>query len=55
METLRDFDGLWEVLTPRNRQRLVCALVEEVTVDEQNGRVIVRLVDLSSDLEPAHG
>ena len=47
VQTLTEFDALWDVFTPRNRQRLVRALVEEVVVDERAGEVMVRLVDLS--------
>ena len=47
VQTLAEFDVLWDVFTPRNRQRLVRALVEEVVVDERAGEVMVRLVDLS--------
>ncbi len=47
VQTLAEFDALWEVFTPRNRQRLVQALVDEVVVDERVGEVMVRLVDLN--------
>jgi hypothetical protein len=47
VHTLADFEALWEVLTPRNRQRLVRALVEEVVVNERAGEVTVRLAGLS--------
>lgn len=46
VETLTEFESLWEVFTPRNRQRLVRILVEEVVVDERVGKVRVRLTDL---------
>ena len=44
--TLPEFESLWQVLTPRNRQRLVSAPIEEVVVDELVGEVTVRLTDL---------
>lgn len=53
--TLEDFEGLWEVLTPVNRQRLVRTLVEEVIVDEARGEVVVRLVDLKHEMEVPDG
>ena len=46
VQTLSDFQSLWDAFTPRNRQRLVRALVEEVVVDERAGEVRVRLTDL---------
>lgn len=55
VDTLRDFHGLWDSLTPKNRQRLIRSLVEEVRVDEQSGRVRVKLVDLRRAKEVVHG
>jgi len=46
VQTLSNFESLWDAFTPRNRQRLVRALVEEVVVDERAGEVTVRLADL---------
>jgi hypothetical protein len=51
VETLSEFESLWEVFTPRNRQRLVRILVEEVVVDEREGEVRVRLTDLEERVE----
>lgn len=48
-DTLTDFDTLWELLNPLNRQRLVRALVQEVVIQEREGRVQIRLVDLDGD------
>ena len=47
--TLGDFEALWEVFTPLNRQRLVRTLVEEVIVDEARSEVVVRLADLKHE------
>ena len=47
VQTLAELDALWEVYTPKNRQRLVRALVDEVVVDVRAGEVMVRLIDLS--------
>jgi hypothetical protein len=54
-QTLSDFDPLWELLTPQNRQRLVRALVEEVVVHEQDGKVLIRLADLDDAQEAIVG
>jgi len=43
--------ALWETLTPRNRQRLIHLLVEEVELDELQGKVSLRFRDLEE--EPA--
>jgi hypothetical protein len=51
---LRDFDTLWEELTPENRVRLVRAVVAEVVVDQPGERMDVRLADLSGAV-PATG
>ena len=51
VSALRNFDGLWEAMTPDNRQRLVGALVEKVTV--RGGRneldLDVKLADLGAE------
>ena len=44
--TLRDFDPLWDAMTPDNRARLVRALVRRVVVNEPIGNVTIALVDL---------
>ncbi len=44
---LRDFDTIWEVMTVKNRYRLVHALVHEVVVDEKEGKVLIELADLN--------
>jgi hypothetical protein len=43
---LGDFEGLWELLTPRNRQRLLAGLVEEIVVDEGAGELRITLAKL---------
>jgi DNA invertase Pin-like site-specific DNA recombinase len=50
-QTLMNFDSLWDAFTPRNRQRLVRALVEEVIVDERAGEVTVKLANLEQRME----
>jgi DNA invertase Pin-like site-specific DNA recombinase len=45
-EALGDFGGLWELMTPDNRQRLVSALVENVEVNEPRNEIRVRLARL---------
>ena len=44
--TLRDFDPLWDAMTPDNRARLVRALVPRAVVNEPIGNVTIALVDL---------
>jgi DNA invertase Pin-like site-specific DNA recombinase len=44
---LREFDGMWELLTLDNRARLVRAVVTAVEIDQAAGQVTVRLADLS--------
>jgi len=44
---LADFDSIWDVLTPQNRDRLVRAVVEAVEVDEPANRVRVFIVEPS--------
>ena len=55
VRTLSEFEPLWEVFTPRNRQRLVKALVEDVIVDESEGKVRVRLADLGQRMNKHAG
>lgn len=45
-KALGDFDTVWDHLTPANRQRLVRALVQDVTIDEPTGTITITLVDL---------
>ena len=46
-EALRDFDPVWEALTPDNRGRLLAALICRIDVDEPAGRVEIHLADVS--------
>lgn len=46
LDAIERFDQRWEIFTPENRRKLVRALVEEVRVDEEAGRVTVRLASL---------
>ena len=46
--TLRDFDAVYENLTPDNRARLLRALVARIDVDEPHGTVEIQLADLSA-------
>jgi DNA invertase Pin-like site-specific DNA recombinase len=43
---LTAFDGVWDVLTPENRARLVRAIVKRVDVDEPANQLSVTMVDL---------
>ena len=43
---LSHFDAVWEAMTLENRRRLVCAVVEEVSVDESTGDVTVTLASI---------
>jgi len=43
--TLKNFEILWQTMTPENRRRLVLALVKEVTVNEQTDTVTVVMRD----------
>ena len=43
---LADFDGVWDVLTPENRGRLLRAVIQSVEVDEPANRVKVLIVDV---------
>ena len=47
---LRDFDALWDVMTPTNRYRLVHALVTDVVVNEETGRINIALTDLGHEV-----
>jgi site-specific DNA recombinase len=38
---LREFDGLWRQLSPREQEQLIKALVETVSYDGQTGTVTV--------------
>ena len=49
--TLRDFDAVYENLTPDNRARLLRALVARIDVDEPEGTVEIQLADLSAVVE----
>jgi len=49
---LRDFDALWEVMSPTNRYRLVHALVAEVVVNEATGKAEITLADLGAGVGP---
>jgi DNA invertase Pin-like site-specific DNA recombinase len=40
---LGNFDAIWELMTPDNRQRLFAALVDRIDVDEAAGRFELRL------------
>lgn len=48
VSVLRDFDSIWEVMTPENRYRLIHALIQEVIVDEKAGSVTARLIDFDT-------
>ncbi|MBU6162460.1 MAG: recombinase family protein, partial [Myxococcales bacterium] len=50
---LRDFDRVWEVLTPPNRVRLVQSLVDHVLIDATTGSIEIELADPSSHF-PLH-
>jgi hypothetical protein len=47
---LNDFTAIWDVLTPENRGRLLCAVVQRVEVDEPGNQVKVFMVDLCAGL-----
>jgi site-specific DNA recombinase len=49
---LQSFDAVWDAMTPHNRARLVCAVVDRVEVDEDRGVATVALLDLA---EPDEG
>ncbi len=40
-QALREFDGLWRQLSPREQEQLIKALVETVSYDGQTGTVTV--------------
>ncbi|HEY1697937.1 MAG TPA: recombinase family protein [Polyangiaceae bacterium] len=46
-EALSDFDTLWELMTPVNRQRLVTALVERIEVHEAAGEIDLKIASLA--------
>jgi site-specific DNA recombinase len=39
--TLREFDGIWSEMTPREQEKFVKTLVERVTYDGETGTVTV--------------
>lgn len=41
VQALREFDGLWEQMTPREQEKFVKALVEQVSYDGRTGKVTV--------------
>jgi DNA invertase Pin-like site-specific DNA recombinase len=47
---LTDFDGIWDVLTPENRGRLLRAVVQRVEVNEPANQVSVFLAELVADV-----
>ena len=47
---LTDFDGVWDVLTPENRGRLLRAVIQRVEVNEPSNRVSVFLADLGAEV-----
>ncbi len=47
---LTDFDGIWDVLTPENRGRLLRAVVQRVEVNEPANQVSVFLADLGAEV-----
>ncbi|MEO8182403.1 MAG: recombinase family protein, partial [Deltaproteobacteria bacterium] len=47
---LTDFDGIWDVLTPENRGRLLRAVVQRVEVNEPANEVSVFLADLGAEV-----
>ncbi len=47
---LADFAGVWDVLTPENRGRLLRAVVQRVEVDEPANQVSGLLADLGADV-----
>ena len=49
-DCLSDFDGVWDVLTPENRGRLLHAIVERVEVNEPKNQVSVFIADFSTAL-----
>jgi hypothetical protein len=46
---LTDFDGIWDVLTPENRGRLLRAVIQRVEVNEPANQVTVFLADLGAE------
>jgi DNA invertase Pin-like site-specific DNA recombinase len=49
-QCLNDFTGIWDVLTPENRGRLLRAVVQRVEIDEPANQVKVFMVDLCAGL-----
>jgi len=47
---LTDFGGIWDVLTPENRGRLLRAVIQRVEVNEPANQVSVFLADLGADV-----
>ncbi|MBK8011980.1 MAG: recombinase family protein [Deltaproteobacteria bacterium] len=47
---LTDFGGIWDVLTPENRGRLLRAVIQRVEVNEPANQVTVFLADLGADV-----
>lgn len=47
---LTDFGGIWDVLTPENRGRLMRAVIQRVEVNEPANQVSVFLADLGADV-----
>jgi site-specific DNA recombinase len=52
-EMLKRFDAVWDAMTPENRGRLVCAVVDRVEVNEESGVATVALLDLAEDAAAA--
>lgn len=46
-DALRDWDGLWALMNPPNRHRLLKAVVQAVHIDEPAGLVEVDLIDFA--------
>ena len=54
-DSLAEFHGIWEVLTPENRGRLLRAVIQRVEVDEPANQVRVFITDLSAGIPAAVG
>lgn len=50
-EVLSDWDRLWALLTPANRQQLLATVVQEIRIDEPAGLIEVDLIDFSQPQE----
>ncbi len=46
---LRDFDALWDIMTPANRYRLVHAVVTRVVVNEATEKIEITLAEFDED------